>query len=63
MTSPAMTSLRDSKCVGLLSSQSSKKSSLYRYMGVLLGAVGVGTVSVHPQVGRPPFAVEVGYVG
>lgn len=63
MTSPGSTGLGDSKCVGQLSSTSSRKSSRYRYMGALLVAlVGVRAASVH-GAGRPPFEAEAGHAG
>lgn len=54
MTSPTSTSLGDSKCVGLLSSKSSRYCNRYRFMGALPGLCGVGTSSIS-RAGRPPI--------
>ena len=56
MRSSTSTALADSKCVGQLSSKSSRYFSRYRFMGALLGLAVVGMASI-TRAGRPPIAV------
>jgi ammonia channel protein AmtB len=53
MTSPSSTAVGLVKWLGLLSSLSAVKRSLYVCMGALLGLVCVGAASV-AGAGRPP---------